>query len=197
MVMGQTGLSLAPPQQAEHSAAVSHLQKPWSCDLVCGRPLRSSLLLWRKLLQLFADYSVPLISCQLCRAEQFLAAGSPPSSPPPSLAEWEPLSFQHLEVWSAAWGAWGSRASLLPGSRPSHAGSSFPLKPSMAGCPHCKATKRQQEVPALLQCLLFLAWGYVSHNQERWVHPAWLHPAWQQIHMRDKVDFSWASWREK
>lgn len=108
---------------AEPCPAVPHLWKPWSCDLQCSRPLLSSLLLWRKLLQLFAEHNVPLISCQLCRAEQFPTAGSPPSSPPPSFAERETLLFQHLEVWSAAWGAWGSHAPLLHGSSSSHAGS--------------------------------------------------------------------------
>lgn len=113
----------APSRCAEPCPAVPHLWKPWSCDLQCSRPLLSSLLLWRKLLQLFAEHNVPLISCQLCRAEQFPTAGSPPSSPPPPFAKRETRLFQHLEVWSAAWGAWGSHAPLLHGSGSSHAGS--------------------------------------------------------------------------
>lgn len=121
--MGWTRSLPAPTRCAEPCPAVPHLWKPWSCDLQCSRPLLSSLLLWRKLLQLFAEHNVPLISCQLCRAEPFPTAGSPPSSPPPSFAERETLLFQHLEVWSAAWGAWGSHAPLLHGSSSSHAGS--------------------------------------------------------------------------
>lgn len=112
----------SPSWCTEPCPAVPHLWKPWSCDLQCSRPLLCSPLLWRKLLQLFAEHNVPLISCQPCRAEQFPAAGSPPSSPPPSLAKQEMLLFQHLEVWSAAWGAWGSHAPLLHGSSSSHAG---------------------------------------------------------------------------
>lgn len=72
MVMWQAGLWLTLSQRVKHFSAVAHLKKPWSCDLECSRSLPSSPLLWRKLLQLFAEHNIPLISCQLCRAEQFL-----------------------------------------------------------------------------------------------------------------------------
>lgn len=155
------------------------------------------------MLQLFAEHNVPLISCQLRRAEQFLEAGSPPSLPPPSLTKREPLSFQHLEVWSAAQGAWGLHASpsamdpvpAMLGAFPSEAQRGW-LSLLPAG--HCnKAIKRQQEVPTFLHCLLFFAGGCISQSQGRWTCPACLHPALQQIHATDKVDFSWAFWQKK
>lgn len=195
---------LSPSWCAEPCPAVPHLWKPWSCDLQCSRPLLSSPLLWRKLLQLFAEHNVPLISCQPCRAEQFPAAGSPPSSPPPSLAKQEMLLFQHLEVWSAAWGAWGSHAPLLHGSSSRHAGSLSQWSPAWlavlaASGPRQKGNKKtkSRSLPAT-SIIFFFAGGCMSQSGGRWMHPAWLHPALQPTHARDRADFSWASfWQKK
>lgn len=165
---------------------------------MCSRSLRSSLLLQRKLLQLFAESNVPLISCQLLRAEPFLAAGSPPSSPPPSPAEQEPLSFQHLEVWSACLGFTRSPSpvDLVPAmleAFPSEAQRGW-LSLLPAGH-RSKEIKRQEVVPAFLQCLLFFAGGCINQSQGRWMClPLPVSCLTANPH---KVDFSWAFWQKK
>lgn len=199
--MGWTRSLPAPTRCAEPCPAVPHLWKPWSCDLQCSRPLLSSLLLWRKLLQLFAEHNVPLISCQLCRAEQFPTAGSPPSSPPPSFAERETLLFN---IWRSGLqhGVPGVHTlpfsmdpvPAMPGAFPSEAQHGWlSLLPAGHGT---KAVKRQK-VTAFLQHLLFFAGGCMKQGGGRWMYPAWLHPALQPTHAGDRVDFSWAFWQKK
>lgn len=91
-----------------------------SCDLVRRGSSLSSPLLWRKLLQLLSEHDVPLISCQLCSAEQLLLGRPPPSSPPPCLPSRSCSPHNQLEVCPTAWGAWGSHPP--PQTQPSMAG---------------------------------------------------------------------------